>query len=77
VILNITSDGEVRGVHTELLDLDMLGQLDIQRASTVEWTGGAWWAQIIGGPLLGPFQKRSEAIQAEVAWLEANALSGA
>ena len=30
---------------------------------------GRWFAQIIDGPVLGPFEQRSEAIAAELAWL--------
>ena len=29
----------------------------------------------VGGPLLGPFERRSDAVQAEVYWLETNWLA--
>jgi len=35
---------------------------------------GEWWADLspIRGPKLGPFRKKSEALRAEVAWIEKN-----
>ena len=44
-------------------------------ASHVEPVGeGQWQADLspVGGPLLGPYDTRTEAIQAEVDWLNAN-----
>jgi len=74
MILTISPHGETRCLYTEALDLTQLGQLDIRRASNVEPAGDAWYAHMVGGETLGPFQKRSEAIQAEVAWLEEHVL---
>lgn len=52
------------------------GNKTIKRASHVEPdTKGEWWVQVIQGPTLGPFTKRSEAIKAEIAWLETNRLA--
>jgi hypothetical protein len=45
------------------------------RASHVEPDDrGRWLADLspIGGPVLGPFDRRSEALEAEVTWLEEN-----
>jgi len=68
--LIVRPDGEVTTLYTELLDLAVLGALNISRASHVEPDdSGQWFAQIIDGPRLGPFPKRSEALAAEVAWL--------
>jgi hypothetical protein len=68
--LIVRPDGEVTTLYTELLDLAALGALNISRASHVEPDdSGQWFAQIIDGPRLGPFPKRSEALAAEVAWL--------
>jgi hypothetical protein len=69
--------GMVSALYSEGLDLTALGACTIQRASVVEPDGlGQWWADLAlsGGPVLGPFRRRSEALAAEVAWLEANRL---
>jgi len=76
--LVISSDGTLRCVYGEAIDLQALGQLDIQRASHVEPDGhGQWIADLtpVGGPLLGPFPRRSDALAAESQWLEANWLT--
>lgn len=44
-----------------------------------EWTRGwncDWRAEIIGGPVLGPFSGRDAAIAAEIDWIDQNVLSG-
>ena len=74
MILTITPTGQTRCVYTEALDLDRLGKSQIRRASNVEPGPGGWYAEIVGGKTLGPFAKRSEAIRAEVAWIEENVL---
>ena len=76
--LIIEKDGRVRGVYGEAIDLDTLGPPGSSRASHVEPDSqGRWLADLspVGGPVLGPFEKRSEALAAEVAWLEENWLS--
>ena len=73
--LIIEKDGQVRGVYGEEIALDALGPLRIERASHVEPDSqGRWLADLspVGGPVLGPYEKRSEALEAEVEWLEAN-----
>jgi hypothetical protein len=74
VILKVKPDGTLVTVYTECLDLDALGHVQCSRASHVEPepTGG-WTADLspVGGPVLGPFAKRSEALAAEVTWLDA------
>jgi hypothetical protein len=65
--------GNVRCVYGEALDLACLGQLSLRRASHVDPDDrGQWWADLapVGGPRLGPFPWRSQALVAEVAWLE-------
>ena len=74
MILTITPTGTLRAVYTEALDLDQLGPATIRRASNVEPGPDGWYATITDGPVLGPFPKRSEAIRAEVAWIEENLL---
>lgn len=73
--LIIDRDGSVRGIYGEVIALDALGPLKIERASHVEPDEqGHWLADLapVGGPVLGPFDRRSEALEAEVAWLEEN-----
>jgi hypothetical protein len=73
--LIIERDGSVRGIYGEEIALDALGPTRITRASHVEPDDqGRWLADLspVGGPVLGPFALRSEALTAEVAWLEKN-----
>src|SRR3954471_2104884 len=68
--------GTVRCLYGEAIDLAALGGLVIRRASHVEPDGGGrWWADLapVGGPRLGPFDRRSAALTAEVWWLEDHA----
>lgn len=68
----VTGGGNVRGVYDETIDLSSIGTLDIQRGSHVEPNQeGQWTADLspVGGPTLGPFDTRSEALAAEVSWL--------
>jgi hypothetical protein len=78
VNLIIEKGGRVRSIYGEEIALDALGPLRIERASHVEPdSSGRWLADLspVGGPVLGPFDLRSEALAAEVEWLEANWLS--
>jgi hypothetical protein len=71
----IDSKGGVRCIYGEEIDLVALGQATICRASHVEPDGqGQWWANLgpVGGPILGPFPRRTEALAAEVTWLQRN-----
>ena len=72
--LVIDCAGTVRCLYSEVLDLSVLGTPCIRRASHIEPdSDGKWWADLapVDGPRLGPFEKRSQALMAEVAWLEA------
>ena len=72
--LLIDPAGAIRCLYGEAIELASLGPLSISRASYVEPTlAGFWLADLspVGGPKLGPFECRSEALAAEVAWLEA------
>ena len=63
----------VRCVYGEELDLRELGKLQITRASHGEPDrDGFWWSDMgpVGGPVLGPYGGRTEALQAERAWLK-------
>ena len=73
MVLVIDPSGGVRCVYDELIDLSTLGRLHVVRASHVEPDGqGRWWADLapVGGPMLGPFERRTDALAAERQWLE-------
>jgi len=73
--LTVAPDGTTRCLYTEDLPLDTLGKVAIHRASHVEPDGiEFWYAQIIYGPTLGPYDFRSEALAAEIDYLEKNSL---
>ena len=69
----VQTNGSVRCVYGEDLDLPRLGPLTITRGSHVEPTAdGQWTADMspVTGPVLGPFPSRSDALTAERQWLE-------
>ncbi len=70
--LLVTPDGVVRTLYSEQVDLAALGRLHIRRASYVEPAGSRWYSDLspVGGPRLGPFATRSQALRAETCWLE-------
>lgn len=71
----ITPNGSVRYVYDEMVDLSSLGRLHIERGSHVESDDKAkWYADLepVSGPRLGPFEKRSRALEAEREWLARN-----
>ena len=73
--LVITPSGAVRSIYSEEIDLHALGSPSISRASHVEPDRhGRWLADLspVGGPRLGPFDSRSQALAAESEWLETN-----
>ena len=73
--LVIDSTGDIRFVYDEALPLADFCRLTIQRGSHVEPTdAGRWTADLspVGGPLLGSFESRTAALDAEREWLEQN-----
>ena len=69
----VRTDGTVRCLYGEELDLPRLGKLSIARGSHVEPdAAGQWTADMspVNGPVLGPFPNRSDALNAEREWLE-------
>ena len=77
MMLQFNANGTAIGVYSdEILDaLESLGQLRVVRASHVEpSTCGGWTADMapVGGPVLGTYRTRTEALDAEQAWLAAN-----
>ena len=74
----VATNGSLRCLYDEAIDLAAIGRLSITRASHVEPDEqGRWLADLspLTGPLLGPFILRSDALEAERAWLEAHWLS--
>ena len=70
--LIVHRDGRVRAIYGEEIALEALGRPEIVRASHVEPDAeGRWTADLrpVLGPVLGPFDCRSEALEAEHAWL--------
>jgi len=68
----IGAGGLVRAVYSEEIDLAVLGKLAVTRASHVEPDDqGRWYADLspVNGPVLGPFDRRSRALDAEQQWL--------
>ena len=73
--LLVDSRGLIRCIYDEAIDLASLGTPTITRASRVEPdAAGRWVADLapVGGPALGPFPLRCQALAAERAWLEAH-----
>ena len=65
--------GTVRMIYSELIEPHEIGDPTIERGSHVEPDqNGFWWADLtpVNGPRLGPYQMRSKAIAAEIAWLK-------
>lgn len=76
--LLITAEGQVRCIYAEAIDLATIGRLRITRGSFVEPNAtGQWIVDLspVQGPRLGPFAKRSAALQSEIDWLEQHWLS--
>ena len=70
--LFVTANGEVRALYEEEIPLEEMGAVSITRASFLEPTAaGQWMVDLapVGGPQLGPFQRRSQGLQAERRWL--------
>ena len=69
----VEPSGTVRAVYSEVIELAALGNLAITRASHVEPDEHCqWFADLspVGGPVLGPFPHRSEALDSEQQWLD-------
>lgn len=68
----VETSGTVRSIYSDAVPLSRLGVPAIRRASHVEPTAsGQWTADLapVDGPSLGPFDRRADALAAEVAWL--------
>ena len=76
--LFITPDGRVKALYGEEIPLEELGTLSITRASFVEpAVEGGWQVDLspVNGPVIGPFQYRSQGLDAERQWLLTHHLS--
>lgn len=67
-------DGSAQCLYAEEIPLQVLGKLDIKRASHVEpddKNPGFWYIDLspVGGPRVDGFTSRAEALAAEAAWL--------
>ena len=75
MVIAVQPDGSLEFVyHDDFVELLREGASAIERASEVEPFKDGWAADIIGGPFLGPFPLRAEAIAAEVDWIEQHRL---
>jgi hypothetical protein len=75
--LLVQKDGTIKFSYHDLMDLSGLGPQQIRRASHVEPDEqGRWWVDLspVTGPRLGPFDRRSDALASEVAWLECHVI---
>lgn len=70
--LAVLADGSLAFLWDDQLQpLSDLGEVTIRRASHVEPEDGGWIADLspMGGPRLGPYRLRGEALAAEREWL--------
>ncbi|MCH8148981.1 MAG: hypothetical protein IH987_13545 [Planctomycetes bacterium] len=71
--VNISGDGTIQFIYSDALQPMLeLGKPTVRRASHVEPTDdGRWTADLapVGGPVIGPFALRKQALEAEIAWL--------
>lgn len=71
----IGEDGTVQFIYADALAgaFDATGDMTTSRASHVEPAHGGrlWQADLgpVGGPVLGPFMRRADALAAEAEWL--------
>ncbi|MGA2256175.1 MAG: hypothetical protein ABSG53_16120 [Thermoguttaceae bacterium] len=74
--ISVTPQGDTVFIYNEDFDASFLECTTIARASHVEPCEGEWSADMspVGGPVLSGFTKRSQALAAEVTWLEENVL---
>lgn len=77
MLITVDPQGTCRFLWSDdLADLAEGGK--VTRASHVERSPKGWTADLspVTGPELGPFRLRSDALDAEIAYLEANVLGG-
>ena len=81
MLINVSTTGTLKFIHSDsmqsLVDLDPRPfSHKVRRASHVEPSDGGWTADLspVGGPVLGPYRERKDALAAEVDWIERNVL---
>jgi hypothetical protein len=67
LIISCNEDGSVQSLYNDSMELQEIGNINIKRASFVEPEGNLWYADLkpINGPKLGPFKKRTDALNEE------------
>jgi hypothetical protein len=73
--LVVQPDGAMCCIYDEAINLSALGRVRIKRGSHVEPDDdGRWFADlaVVQGPRLGPYDRRSDALDAEHRWLSDN-----
>lgn len=72
--IQICPEGDLIAIYCDPMKIMIdLGRTVIKRASHVEPNNaGLWTADMapVGGPVLGPYETREEALLAEVAWIQ-------
>lgn len=78
MLISADEQGRLTFIYSdELAELFGLGKSETKRASHVEPAGdNQWTADMapVGGPVLGPFNCRQDALDAEHVWIETNVL---
>lgn len=73
--LQVGTDGSVDFIYNDAaVEILEEGESTVVRASHVEPCAGGWSADMgpSGGPVLGPFRTRQQALDEEVEWLKQN-----
>jgi len=68
----VINEGEIRFIHQDdLAEVFQTGKTTTRRASHLAPGKGGWNADLrpVNGPVLGPFNRRDTALQAEDNWL--------
>ncbi len=80
-VMKVTETGQVVFIWDDIFrGLVDEGAVSVSRASNVEPNSkGFWEADLgpVGGPVLGPFRLREEALKAEVEWIVTNVITEA
>ena len=73
--ISIGADAAIRFIYDDAARFLLnQGEATVRRASAVEPSGTEWTADMspVGGPILGKFERREDALKAEVSWLKKN-----
>jgi len=68
--VHISPDGTLTYLYTEDVDLYHMGEVTVSRLSNIEPVGLEWEVIMRDGTNLGRYPKRSQALKAEVEYLE-------